>query len=222
MPRKIDLQGQKFWRLAVVRQAPAIKQVTRWECLCECGATVIVPTDSLRRGNTKSCGCQKRDLARERMRKVMTTHGATGTRLYRIWSQMWQRCTNPRNQKYYVYGGRGIKVCAAWEDFTVFANDMGPRPSLAHTMDRIDSNGNYEPGNVRWATQKEQQNNRRGNRILNINGENFTLAEAGRRFGVSPALIGQRIDRDGLSVDEAIKKVVRNGKSGFEVYDVVV
>ena len=223
MPRKIDLHGCTFGRLTVVRPSTTVTRVTRWECICDCGSTVIIATDSLRQGNTKSCGCQKKELARERMCKTMTTHGATGTHVYRIWSQMWQRCTNPNNKKYALYGGRGIAVCTAWEEFGAFAYDMGPRPSPAHTLDRIDSNGNYEPGNVRWATQTEQQNNRRNNRVLVVNGESVTLAELGRMCGMKPALIGQRIDRDGLSVEEAVsKRVVRNGKTGFEVYDVVV
>lgn len=223
MPRKIDLHGQKFERLLVVRSAPTIKQVTRWECLCDCGASVVVPTDSLRQGNTKSCGCLKHDMARVRMRNAMTTHGATGTRMYRIWSQMWQRCTNPKDKKYPLYGGRGITVCQAWEEFMAFAYDMGPRPSQSHTLDRIDSNGNYEPGNVRWATQKEQQNNRRDNRFFTVRGGMMTIAQIGREFNISPNLIRQRVDRDGYSIEEALtKKVVRNGKTGFEVYDVVV
>lgn len=223
MPSKIDLHGCKFGRLTVVRPAPSLTRATRWECVCDCGTAVVVATDSLRQGNTKSCGCQKKELARERLRAIAKTHGATGTRVYRIWSQMWQRCTNPKNKKYHLYGGRGITVCQAWEEFSAFAYVMGPRPSPAHTLDRIDSNGNYEPGNVRWATQREQQNNRRDNRKFTVHGETLTLAEMGRRYGVNASLIGQRIDRDGMSIEEAIrKKVVRNGKSGFEVYDVVV
>lgn len=222
MPVRGDLRGKKFERLYVMEVSDSVRGVTKWKCVCECGSIVVVATDSLKRGGTKSCGCLKIDRARERMKATMTTHGATGTRIYRIWSTMWQRCTNPKHEKYQLYGGRGIRVCKEWEEFSAFENDMGPRPSQAHTLDRIDSNGNYEPGNVRWATQKEQQNNRRNTRKFTINSEVLTLTEIASRFHIRPALIRQRVDRDGMSIEQALAKVVRNGKSGFEIYDVVV
>lgn len=212
MPSKIDICGLRFGRLVALRPSPAVHRVTRWECRCDCGVIVIVTTDSLRRGNTKSCGCRKKELARERMRKTMTTHGATGTRLYRIWSQMWQRCTNPNNKKYPLYGGRGVKVCPSWEEFNVFVNDVGARPSPVHTLDRINVDGDYEPSNVRWATPVEQQNNRRNNRVFMVGGEPLTSAEIGRTFNIRPNVFRQRIDRDGLSVETAIRKVVSNGE----------
>ena len=218
MPRKIDISGVRFGYLVASEAKPPINNVTMWECRCDCGMVVTVATNSLRQGNTKSCGCRKSAMVSERMKVAMRTHGGTGTSMYRIWSTMWQRCTNPRNGKYPLYGARGITVCKAWEDFAVFKADMGPRPDDSYTLDRIDPNGNYEPGNVRWATQIEQQNNRRDNRRVVYGGESLTIAEIGRRTGVSPNLIRQRIDRDGFSVERA----VRSGKTRFEVYDVVV
>lgn len=218
MSRKIDISGVRFGYLVASEAKPSINNVTMWECRCDCGKVVIVATNSLRQGNTKSCGCRKSAMVSDRMKVAMRTHGGTGTRVYRIWSTMWQRCTNPKNGKYPLYGARGITVCKAWEDFAGFKADMGPRPDDSYTLDRIDPNGNYEPGNVRWATQIEQQNNRRDNRRVAYGGESLTIAEIGRRTGVSPNLIRQRIDRDGFSVERA----VRNGTSGFEVYDVVV
>lgn len=146
------------------------------------------------------------------------THGATGTRVYRIWSQMWQRCTNPNDKKYPIYGGRGIKVCSAWDDFLTFEKDMGPRPSPAHTLDRINGDGGYEPSNCRWATQIEQQNNRRDNKRFVFNGESLTVSEIARRSGITPNLLRQRMVRDGMSLEQAVS----NGKRGFEVMEVRV
>ncbi len=205
MPNKIDLTGMRFHRWTVLSQADTVKQVTKWECRCECGTHAAISTDSLRRGASKSCGCLKRELAKERLRKITLTHGASKTSLYRVWRAMRHRCANPHNEKYPLYGGRGIRVCPEWEDFSVFARDMGERPSASHSLDRIDVNGNYEPSNVRWATQREQQNNRRDNRRFTVCGELLTSAEIGRRFKIDPNLLRQRIDRDGMSIDKAIK-----------------
>lgn len=126
--------------------------------------------------------------------------------LYRTWVQMRQRCLNQRDRKYPYYGGRGITVCASWKRFNAFLSDMGPRPSPAHTLDRKDNNGNYEPGNCRWATQIEQQNNRRDNFMITVNGETKTCARWAREVNIKPTLVRQRIVRDGLDPANALSK----------------
>lgn len=176
MAKFIDLTGVKFGRLAVIKQAGRNKrgQIV-WSCECDCGKEVVVCGASLRRGNTRSCGC----LQRERAIEYNTKHGGKGTRLYKTWKGIKERCFNPNKTKYSIYGGRGITICDEWKnDFKAFrewAMANGYNDTL--TIDRIDANGNYEPSNCRWATQKEQQNNKRNNHLITFNGETHTLTE---------------------------------------------
>lgn len=124
--------------------------------------------------------------------------------LYSVWQGMKRRCQNPRDAKFSNYGGRGIRVCERWSvSFSAFAEDMGPRPSPNHSIDRIDNDGNYEPGNCRWATREEQQNNRGNCRFLTFAGVQATVAEWSRMTGLSEGAIARRL-RDGMSVESAL------------------
>ena len=166
MPAPIDLRGQKFGRLTVVRRnghavSPAGNSTRLWLCLCDCGAEVNVRSTSLRFGVSNSCGCLQREVNVRRS----TVHGhhrrgATTTE-YHSWAGMLQRCTNPAAEKWQIYGGRGIQVCERWQSFDNFYADMGKKPSSKYSIDRIDNDGHYEPGNCRWATAKEQRANQR-------------------------------------------------------------
>ena len=162
MSKKINLVGQRFGRLTVVSPAPNKGNRTTWNCVCDCGRHVVARTACLRNGESKSCGCLKKDNAKE----YHTTHGGTYTRLYTIWKGLRMRCFSSTNSDFLNYGGRGITVCDEWEnDFTAFrdwALSHGYREDLS--IDRIDVNGNYEPSNCRWATAKEQNNNKRNSR----------------------------------------------------------
>lgn len=132
-------------------------------------------------------------------------HGMEGTRLYKIWDRMKQRCRNPNNTNYKHYGERGIEVCEDWNDFSNFMNwsyENGYNESLS--IDRIDVNGNYCPDNCRWVSQKEQNNNKRNNHYLTFGGRTLTLAEWGDATGILPATIQHRIARDGWSVEDAL------------------
>lgn len=130
-------------------------------------------------------------------------HGQSYTKTYVSWRQMWMRCSNPNVKQYQWYGARGIKVCDRWKDFKNFYADMGNRPE-GLTLDRIDNDGDYEPSNCRWATQQEQQRNRRDNVWLTLNGQTLTLTEWGRQLGISKVTLCARLTRYGWSVERAL------------------
>jgi hypothetical protein len=132
-----------------------------------------------------------------------TTHGGRSTKEYGIWCHIKERCNNTKSPAYPLYGGRGIRICEAWTDFAAFLADVGPRPSAAHSIDRIDSNGHYEPGNVRWATWKQQQRNRRNNRVVTFAGVTAPLSELCETLGLKYKTIHARL-RHGFSIEEAM------------------
>ncbi len=199
-----DITGQTFGRLTVLRQIDRPAHVrgrhAYWEVQCVCGTLAHVSGPDLIGGHTQSCGC----LQRERAYAVNYQHGRSHTPEHSIWIKMIERCEQPRATGYRHYGGRGIRVCERWrESFTNFLADMGPRPTPKHSIDRIDVNGHYEPGNVRWATQREQMNNTRSNRVLDWNGEQLTMTQWAERMNLRPGTLGFRI-RSGWSVDRAL------------------
>ena len=172
----IDLTGRVFGRLTVVYFAYQ-KTYSYWHCYCSCGEWCIKAGFELTRKNRisgESCGC----LGKERRIKAATRHGMSGTEEYKTWISMRKRCFDSKNPSYHRYGKRGISVDPKWNDsFEQFYKDVGPRPSSTHSLDRIDNDGNYEPGNCRWATVREQCNNTRVNRRLTHNGVTKTLSE---------------------------------------------
>lgn len=156
---KINLSNERFGRWLVLEIDPHKKgQGTFWLCVCDCGTRRSVRGVRLRSGHSKSCGCYERDVHGDPHRK----HGMEGAPEYSCWAAMIQRCTNPRNHKWQHYGARGITVCRRWRlSFSAFYEDMGTRPR-GLSIDRINNDGNYEPGNCRWATLQTQNSNRRG------------------------------------------------------------
>lgn len=190
MRPRVPMLGRRFGRPTVTAIAKRGEHTT-WICECICGKTIAVRADSLRDGRSKSCGCAPRNQ-----------HDGRGTPEYVTWRGMLQRCQNPNATGYARYGGRGISVCERWQiSFVDFLSDMGPRPSLSHSLDRIDPNGNYEPTNCRWATRTEQANNRRDNRPLTIDGVTKCAADWAREFGVFPSTVCRWLDR-GMSMTE--------------------
>ena len=208
----IDLTGKTFGYLTVLNRAENNSRGdSRWLCRCKCGNEKIILGKSLRSGATVSCGCYHKEV----VAKQRTTHGESKTRLFTIWQNMKRRCYNPNNKFYAYYGGRGISVCDEWlNDFTSFrdwAVSAGYDETL--TIDRIDSDGNYEPSNCRWISRKAQVNNRRSNRFYEINGERKTIAEWCEIYNVPHERTRRRVVNDGWDILDALTTppLKRNG-----------
>lgn len=200
MGQAAKLVGKKFGRLTVVAEAGRelrqnsgrLSPQVQWRCLCDCGNELICITGRLTNGNTKSCGCLKNELIGNRSR----THGRCRSPEYNSWCAMKDRCNNQNNQDYEQYGGRGIKICQRWdESFEAFLQDMGLRQKGKNTVERLDANGDYEPSNCRWASQKEQTRNKRNSRRLTFNDETLALGEWAERIGVHYSVLQSRLDR---------------------------
>jgi len=206
-----NLTGKVFGQLTVLEEVardPAKKpDPRRWLCRCSCGRETTVVGRSIRVGDTKSCGCYRRSWASARPCPTLK-HGMWNTSEYHIWHGMKSRCLNPRTPNFALYGGRGIVVCERWKNsFQNFFTDMGPRPSLKHSLDRKDGNGSYSPDNCRWATPVEQQRNRRNNVIISYKGETLQVHVWAERLGVSFHALCQRLDR-GWSAERTIEEPI--------------
>lgn len=156
----VDISGMAFGRLIALGPSGKAGRHTKWTCLCECGTIVDVSGAKLRSGHTQSCGCLQREMASN----LNLSHGWSGTRTYEAWKSIWQRTTNPKRTGYENYGGRGIKVCDRWREFTSFLADMGEKPN-GLTIERVDNDGDYSPSNCIWADMTTQNRNKRPRRI---------------------------------------------------------
>ncbi len=192
--------GDRYGRLTVVQEAEAVilsgKRYRRILCVCDCGNETAVRVSGLRSGNVKSCGCIHATR--------LLTHGHSRSETYHTWQNIRTRCLNPNAPNYPSYGGSGIRVCERWGNFEAFLADLGERPSPRHSIDRIDSEGDYTPENCRWATPKEQARNRSSNRILTYDGETLCLAEWAERIGMKPNALQARLNVSGYTVKEAL------------------
>lgn len=210
-----DLTGMRFGRLTVVGLHPTESRKSHWDCLCDCGNMKIVRSDSLQEGRVKSCGCLKKEQDKKNLiygvdgpgRKRAKNgqhrsfHGFSHTRLHDIWLGMKGRCYNEHDARYSRWGGRGIKVCEEWRTnfiaFRDWAISSGYQDDL--TIDRIDNNGDYCPENCRWATIKEQSNNRSTNINIKIGNSTKTLMQWCEIFELDYAKIYRRYQRNGFS-----------------------
>lgn len=198
-----NIAGQQFGRLTALKPLRKVGSArgSYWRCRCDCGSVVVVEGGSLMSRNTLSCGCYQQDRARE----TQTTHRKCKTRAYKAWSHMIQRCDNPKNEHYAYYGGRGITYDPRWSVFGNFLSDMG-ETSDGMEIDRIDTDGNYCKRNCRWATRKENQNNKRSTLFVEHNGSRIPLTELADATRIPYACLYDRIRQRGWTVEQAINQ----------------
>lgn len=195
--------GKKFNYLTVIRIAGKNKyNRPLYECKCDCGNTIITEATRVKMGVTKSCGCLQRKVTAE----LFKVHGLTNTRIYRIWAAMISRCENPNNNRYYVYGLKGISVCDEWRnDFMQFYNWAivnGYSDDLS--IDRIDNDKGYCPSNCRWATIKVQMNNRSNSRNISYNGTTMTLKQWSEYFGFNYKYFHEVMSKNNWNIEKVL------------------
>jgi hypothetical protein len=201
MPAFQDLTGQRFGRLVAISYAGTSK----WLCKCDCGREIATKAQSLKDGVTRSCGCLRIEMFKTSVR----THGRSHDSVYRTWRAMINRCENKNLEGYYLYGGKGVRVCERWRNsFEAFLEDMGEKPSPAHSIDRIDGSLDYSPDNCRWATKREQADNTSRNTHLTFQGETLNVTQWARKLGINPITLFWRL-ANGWSVEEILKTPAR-------------
>ena len=201
-----DMTGLKFERLTIISRAENNKRGrAMWNCLCDCGKTKKIIGVTLRSGRSKSCGCIRSEMNTERL----TVHGMTHSPENAVWRCMKQRCYNPNNKEFHNYGSRGIKVCDRWlESFNNFIEDMGERPTHKHSIERINNNKGYSPGNCKWATMKEQSRNKRETKFFTIDGIKKPLVDWCDTLGMKRSTVYERI-RNGWPVEKALYEPIK-------------
>lgn len=193
MVKRAELQGVRFGHLIAVEKVYKTNKkgvrVLYWFCECDCGGSKVVLPSNLKQGHTQSCGCLQKKICGDSLRERRFRHGMTKSPEWTSWSCMLQRCYRTKNHNYHLYGGRGVTVCDSWNPdkggcFENFFSDMGEKPDVSHTLDRIDPHGNYEPENCRWASSKEQSRNRRNTRWVYHKGKKYCLKDFTEKYGL--------------------------------------
>ena len=213
MGKFIDLTGQKFGRLTVIKRAenytpPCGKTQVQWYCKCECGNFCTVSGTHLKTQKVFSCGCYQKEKAKETATHKFTSHGASKESIYKTWINIKSRCFNTHSERYKDHGGRGITMCDRWRNsFEAFYEDVSKLPNYGkegYSINRIDNDGNYEPNNVEWADDITQANNKRNNRLITFNGKTQTATEWARETGIKRTTITMRLDKYGWSIEKAL------------------
>lgn len=204
----VDLTGKKFARLTVIERVENSKSgVPRWKCICECGNECIVYASHLKNGNTKSCGCLQKELSAIRCKEQKKTHGKSNTRIYKIWRHMKDRCYNPKNKDYKLYGAEGKTICDEWinsfQNFYDWSMSHGYQEQLE--IDRIDWRKGYYPDNCRWVTRKEQNNNNRNNHIIEYKGKKQTMSQWAEELNINYSTLRSRVNELGWTIDKALE-----------------
>jgi hypothetical protein len=201
----IDLSGRKFNRLLVINFSHMKGKHSYWKCECDCGNDKITRADCLKNNTVKSCGCLNREANGVK-------HGQHGTKLYHVWAGVKDRCNNPNAKHFKHYGGRGISICEEWKvDYIIFFNwamEKGYKEGL--TIERIDVNGNYEPSNCKWITQKEQAKNTTRNRKITYDGQTLNITEWAEELGINRNTLNARLNKANVNIKEAFTKPVES------------
>lgn len=197
----VDLTGKTYGRLVVLKRAGKVGSRATWECQCSCGNTGVWRTDVLTRGVVSSCGCFRQEVAG----LVNKKHGMSETSEYHSWEAMIQRCTNPETINYQDYGGRGITVTPRWlHSFDLFLKDMGPKPGPGYSIERDDVDAGYYKDNCRWATQKEQNRNRRNTVWVSYHGRRRPLVAIAEEFKIDRSKLRRLVDKQPNATIEEI------------------
>lgn len=202
-----NLIGQVFGSLEVIERFPHKSKEIYWNCKCKCGTIKAIRGSHLKDGSTNSCGCEKFNTNIKRL----TTHSQSYTRLYHIWVNIKYRCYNQHCNHYFRYGGRGISVCKEWiesyEIFELWSLENGYTDILS--LDRINNDGNYDPNNCRWATAREQGNNKSNNQYYEYDGLKLTLPEWANRYKINYGTLYKRIKEHNYSIEKALTTPVK-------------
>lgn len=225
MPSFKDLTGIRFGRLTVLKLSHQEKSGRRyryyWLCKCDCGNTYITRTDSLTCGNAKSCGCLHKEQAIANVSKHHS-HKLSGTWVYHEWQAIKKRCYNPHDHSYPRYGGRGITLFSEWVNnvkaFNDYVSNLSHYMDPGYTLDRINNNLGYLPGNLRWATSREQSLNRRSNVLVEYLGEIIPLVEASAKSGIPYGCLHRRL-RKGETGKRLFRPVAKRGKARVVIYN---
>ena len=210
MGRFTDWTGKKFGQLTVVRISGKDKWGKNlWLCICDCDNSTLLTSSQFTKGHTKSCGCLKKSGDNRVIHGHFRNRKTSPT--YNSWSHMLQRCTNPNNKDYHLYGGRGIAVCQRWRMFANFLEDMGMAPSNFQ-IDRINNDKGYDKHNCRWATRKQNCRNRRTNRLITLGETTMCLEDWAEHLGIHTGTLRRRIDKYNWSLEKALTTPPRRAK----------
>lgn len=206
--RKIDITDERYGMLVALAPAPNRGRRTQWVFRCDCGVTKEIGLEGIRSGLVRSCGC----LRTETTRKRSTVHGHKvgykSSRTYKAWLHARERCQNPNIERFADYGGRGISMCRQWSaSFEAFLKDMGECPP-GMTIERIDNNGHYEPGNCRWATDYDQRRNRRDNVFVEVGETRMILKDYASLRGVDYKRLHAKMRRRGMTAQQAADAIL--------------